>query len=57
MAGEREPGQDGRQDERGGLRPHHGATGVEPVDEHAGEEAEDRERQELAQGQHADRDG
>ena len=38
------------------LRPEDEAARVEPVGEHAGEEAEERERQELHERHHADRD-
>ena len=55
-AGERDPGERDRGHELAGLRPEHEAARVEPVGDHAGEEAEERERQELRERHDADRE-
>ena len=56
VAEQREQGQERRHDHRGRLRRHHQPARVEPVGEHAGEQAEDAEREELAEDEDADGD-
>ena len=54
--GEGDRGKRGGEGHRRRLRHDDRAARVEPVDENAGEESEDRERQELGQREHADRE-
>ena len=54
--GERERGDQARERHLRGLRPDHRPPRVEPVDDDACEEAEDREREELRDGEDADGD-
>ncbi len=53
---QRQHRQERRRDHRGRLCRHHEPARVEPVGEDAGKEAEDAERQELAEDEDADRD-
>ena len=55
-AAERDPRERDRGDELRDLRPEHEPARVEPVGEHAGEESEERERQELRERHQPDRE-